>query len=139
MADNSGKIKYSDLFSSDVTTGIEYLTIQLDDMNKQFGVMTNAIRANAIKIVSALKQVSSATTEGKQVIDENAIAASRLERAQKELAFAMTDTGKQVAWLKEQTKEFHASSVNKEKMLTALNGFYDKLQEEIKDNVNLWR
>lgn len=139
MADNSGKIKYSDLFSSDVTTGIEYLTIQLDDMNKQFGVMTNAIRANAIKIVSALKQVSSATTEGKQVIDENAIAASRLERAQKELAFAMTDTGKQVAWLKERTKEFNASSVNQKKIITALNGSYDKLKAELKDNVNLWK
>lgn len=139
MAEDTGKIKYSDLFSEDVTTGIEYLTLQLDDMNKQFGIMTNAVRANAIKIVNALKQVSSASTEGKQAIDESAIAASRLERAQKELAFAMTDTGKQVAWLKEQTKEFNASSVNQKKIIASLDGSYNKLKAELKDNVALWQ
>lgn len=139
MADDSGKIKYSDLFSEDVTTGIEYLTIQLDDMNKQFGIMTNAVRANAIKIVNALKQISSSSTEGKQAIDESAIAASRLERAQKELAFAMTDTGKQVAWLKEQTKEFNASSVNQKRIIASLDGSYNKLKAELKDNVALWQ
>ena len=139
MAEDNGKIKYSDLFSEDVTTGIEYLTIQLDDMNKQFGIMTNAVRANAVKIVNALKQVSSASTEGKQAIDESAIAASRLERAQKELAFAMTDTGKQVAWLKEQTKEFNASSINQKRIIASLDGSYNKLKAELKDNVALWQ
>ena len=139
MADNSGKIKYTDLFADDVTTGIEYLTLQLEDITKQFGVMTNAVRANAIKIVGALKQVSSASTEGKQAIDESAIAASRLERAQKELAFAMTDTGKQVAWLKERTKEFNSSSINQQRIITSLDGSYNKLKAELKDNIALWQ
>ena len=117
MAADDDKIKFSDLIAQDDT--INYMILQLDDLNKSFGTVVNAIRAGAIKITNALKNMSGATSEGKQAIDDAAIAASRLERAQKELAFAMTDTGKQVAWLKEQTKDYNASSVNQKKIITS--------------------
>ena len=137
MAADDDKIKFSDLIAQDDT--INYMILQLDDLNKSFGTVVNAIRAGAIKITNALKNMSGATSEGKQAIDDAAIAASRLERAQKELAFAMTDTGKQVAWLKEQTKDFNASSVNQKKIITSLEGSYNKLKAELKDNVDLWK
>ena len=136
MADD-GKIKFSDLIEKDDT--IEYMILQLDELNKSFGTAVNAIRAGALKITHALKSVSSATAEGRQQIDEASISASRLERAQKELEFAMSDTGKQVAWLKEQTKDFNASSVNQKKIITSLEGSYNKLNAELKDNVDLWK
>lgn len=137
MAADDDKIKFSDLIAQDDT--INYMILQLDDLNKSFGTVVNAIRAGAIKITNALKNMSGATSEGKQAIDDAAIAASRLERAQKELAFAMTDTGKQVAWLKEQTKDYNASSVNHKKIITSLEGSYNKLKAELKDNVDLWK
>lgn len=137
MAADDDKIKFSDLIAQDDT--INYMILQLDDLNKSFGTVVNAIRAGAIKITNALKSISGATSEGKQAIDDAAIAASRLERAQKELAFAMTDTGKQVAWLKEQTKDYNASSVNQKKIITSLEGSYNKLKAELKDNVDLWK
>ena len=137
MAVDDDKIKFSDLIAQDDT--INYMILQLDDLNKSFGTVVNAIRAGAIKITNALKNMSGATSEGKQAIDDAAIAASRLERAQKELAFAMTDTGKQVAWLKEQTKDYNASSVNQKKIITSLEGSYNKLKAELKDNVDLWK
>lgn len=137
MAADDGKIKFSDLIAQDDT--INYMILQLDDLNKSFGTVVNAIRAGAIKITNALKNISGATSEGKQAINDAAIAASRLERAQKELAFAMTDTGKQVAWLKEQTKDYNASSVNQKKIITSLEGSYNKLKAELKDNVDLWK
>ena len=137
MAADDDKIKFSDLIAQDDT--INYMILQLDDLNKSFGTVVNAIRAGAIKITNALKNMSGATSEGKQAIDDAAIAASRLERAQKELAFAMTDTGKQVAWLKEQTKDYNASSVNQKKIITSLEGSYNKLKAELKDNVDLWK
>ena len=137
MAADDDKIKFSDLIAQDDT--INYMILQLDDLNKSFGTVVNAIRAGAIKITNALKNISGATSEGKQAIDDAAIAASRLERAQKELAFAMTDTGKQVAWLKEQTKDYNASSVNQKKIITSLEGSYNKLKAELKDNVDLWK
>lgn len=137
MAADDDKIKFSDLIAQDDT--INYMILQLDDLNKSFGTVVNAIRAGAIKITNALKNMSGATSEGKQAIDDAAIAASRLERAQKELAFAMTYTGKQVAWLKEQTKDYNASSVNQKKIITSLEGSYNKLKAELKDNVDLWK
>ena len=137
MAADDDKIKFSDLIAQDDT--INYMILQLDDLNKSFGTVVNAIRAGAIKITNALKNMSGATSEGKQAIDDAAIAASRLERAQKELTFAMTDTGKQVAWLKEQTKDYNASSVNQKKIITSLEGSYNKLKAELKDNVDLWK
>lgn len=137
MAADDDKIKFSDLIAQDDT--INYMILQLDDLNKSFGTVVNAIRAGAIKITNALKNMSGATSEGKQAIDDAAIAASRLERAQKELAFAMTDTGKQVAWLKEQTKDYNVSSVNQKKIITSLEGSYNKLKAELKDNVDLWK
>lgn len=137
MAADDDKIKFSDLIAQDDT--INYMILQLDDLNKSFGTVVNAIRAGAIKITNALKNISGATSEGKQAINDAAIAASRLERAQKELAFAMTDTGKQVAWLKEQTKDYNASSVNQKKIITSLEGSYNKLKAELKDNVDLWK
>ena len=137
MAADDDKIKFSDLIAQDDT--INYMILQLDDLNKSFGTVVNAIRAGAIKITNALKNMSGATSEGKQAIDDAAIAASRLERAQKELAFAMTDTGKQVAWLKEQTTDYNASSVNQKKIITSLEGSYNKLKAELKDNVDLWK
>lgn len=137
MAADDDKIKFSDLIAQDDT--INYMILQLDDLNKSFGTVVNAIRAGAIKITNAIKNMSGATSEGKQAIDDAAIAASRLERAQKELAFAMTDTGKQVAWLKEQTKDYNASSVNQKKIITSLEGSYNKLKAELKDNVDLWK
>lgn len=137
MAADDDKIKFSDLIAQDDT--INYMILQLDELNKSFGTVVNAIRAGAIKITSALKNISGATSEGKQAINDAAIAASRLERAQKELAFAMTDTGKQVAWLKEQTKDFNASSVNQKKIITSLEGSYNKLKAQLKDNVDLWK
>lgn len=136
-ATDDGKIKFSDLIAQDDT--INYMILQLDDLNKSFEKVVNAIRAGAIKITTALKGVSGATTEGKKEIDDAALAASRLERAQKELAFAMTDTGKQVAWLKEQTKDFNASSVNQKRIITSLEGSYNKLKAQLKDNVDLWK
>lgn len=137
MAADDDKIKFSDLIAQDDT--INYMILQLDDLNKSFGTVVNAIRAGATKITNALKNMSGATSEGKQAINDAAIAASRLERAQKELAFAMTDTGKQVAWLKEQTKDYNASSVNQKKIITSLEGSYNKLKAELKDNVDLWK
>lgn len=137
MAADDDKIKFSDLIAQDDT--INYMILQLDDLNKSFGTVVNAIRAGAIKITNALKNMSGATSEGKQAIDDAAIAASRLERAQKELDFAMTDTGKQVAWLKEQVKDYNASSVNQKKIITSLEGSYNKLKAELKDNVDLWK
>ena len=92
MAAEGDKIEYKDLVSPD--DSILELLIQLEQLNKSYGTMITAIRAGAKEIVYAMKQTSGATSEGRAKIDEAAAATSRLERAEKELKFALSDTGK---------------------------------------------
>lgn len=131
------KVKYSDLVEPD--DSISHLISQLDELNKQYGTMVNAIRAGAKEIVNAMKSINSSSSESRASIDENAAAASRLERAQKELKFAMSDTGKQVAWLKSQISETNRSSVEQQQAIAALDSSYNKLKLELKDNIKLWQ
>lgn len=131
------KIKYEDLISPD--DSIKNLIAQLDELNKTYGTMLDAIKTGAKDIVNGLKSINAATSEGRAEIDEAAIAANRLTRAQKELKFAMSDTGKEVAWLKSQTSSYNKMSVEMRAQSQALIGSYDKLKSELKEQISLWK
>jgi hypothetical protein len=131
------KIKYEDLISPD--DSIKNLIAQLDELNKTYGTMLDAIKTCAKDIVNGLKSINAATSEGRAEIDEAAIAANRLTRAQKELKFAMSDTGKEVAWLKSQTTSYNKMSVEMRAQSQALIGSYDKLKSELKEQISLWK
>ena len=137
MAAEGDKIEYKDLVSPD--DSILELLIQLEQLNKSYGTMITAIRAGAKEIVYAMKQTSGATSEGRAKIDEAAAATSRLERAEKELKFALSDTGKQVAWLKAQTADANKVSVEQARQIKALTGSYDKIKSELNENIKLWK
>lgn len=130
-------IKYEDLVSPD--DSIKNLIAQLNELNKTYGSMLDVIKSGAKDIVNSIKSMSTATSEGKAEIDEAAIAASRLARAQKELKFAMSDTGKEVAWLKSQTASYNKMSVEMRAQSKALIGSYDKLKSEMKEQIALWK
>lgn len=129
MADD--KIKMSDLVSTD--DSIEYLILQIDDLNKQFGKAVDSIKDGAKEIIKAMKDMNSVTSEGREKLDDAAIAASRLERAEKELKFAMSDAGKAVADLKAQTVSQNKMSAEQAERTRALAGSYDKLKLQVKD------
>lgn len=131
------KIKYEDLISPD--DSIKNLITQLEELNKTYGTVLNAIKDGAKEIVSSLKSMNAATSEGRADIDESAIAANRLVRAQKELKFAMSDVGKEVAWLKAQTASQNKMSVETQAQAQALIGSYNKLKLELKEQISLWK
>lgn len=135
MADD--RLRYSDIIEPD--DSIERLISQLGDLNKSYETMVNAIRAGAERIVNAMKSASGATSQGRKEIDEAAIAASRLERAEKELAFAMSETGKQVAWLKAQTSDQNKMTVEQRRYIEQIATSYDRLKSDLKENVALFR
>ena len=108
MADEA--IKESDLIQSDGT--INKIIDALEELNFNYSVLIETVRKSAKDIASSLKSVSTATEEGRKEVDMAVISANRLKKAQKELAFAMSDTGKQVAWLKEQTSTHKPQSVH---------------------------
>ena len=109
------KIKYSDIIQPD--DSIEKLVKQLTELNQSYETMVNAIRAGADRIVHSIKGASGATKEGRRAIDEATEAASRLERAQKELSFAMSDTGEKVAWLKARTSDYNKMTVEQQRYI----------------------
>ena len=137
MAAEGDKIEYKDLVSPD--DSILELLIQLEELNKSYGTMITAIRAGAKQIVYAIKQTSGATSESRAQIDEAAAATSRLERAEKELKFALSDTGRHVAWLKAQTADANKVSVEHARQVKALAGSYDKIKSELNENIKLWK
>lgn len=134
---DESKIKYEDLISPD--DSVKNLIAQLDELNKTYGAMLEVIKAGAKDIVNSVKSMSTATSEGRAEIDEATIAANRLTRAQKELKFAMSDTGKEVAWLKSQTTSYNKMSVEMRAQSQALIGSYDKLKSELKEQIALWK
>ena len=131
-----GAIKESDLIQNDGS--IDKIINSLEELNVGYSVLVETIRKSAKDIVNSLKSVSVATEEGRKEIDMAAISANRLERAQKELAFAMSDTGKQVAILKDKTSSLNKETVNNDKQIKAAEGSYDRLNNELKEHIALW-
>ena len=131
------KIKYSDIIQPD--DSIEKLVKQLGELNQSYETMVNAIRAGADRVVHALKTTSGATNEGRKSIDEATASTSRLERAQKELKMAMSDTGKQIAWLKAQTVDQNKATVEQQRYLQQAVSSYDKLKSDLKQSASLYK
>ena len=136
MADEE-KISYSDIIQSD--DSLDKLIDKLDEINTSYAVIVDTIKDGAAKVAKALKTVSGATEEGRKTIDDAAIAADRLKRAQKELAFAASETGQKVAWLKAQTSELNRSSVDTNRALVSALGSYTELSAKLSIAVNAYK
>ena len=131
------KIKYSDIIEPD--DSIEKLVKQLSELNQSYETMVNAIRAGADRIVHSLKSASGATSEGRKAIDGATASTSRLERAQNELKLALSDTGKQIAWLKAQTSDANRATVEQQRYIQQAISSYDRLKSDLKQTVELYK
>ena len=131
------KIKYSDIIEPD--DSIEKLVKQLGELNQSYETMINAIRAGADRIVHSIKSASGATSEGRKAIDEATASTSRLERAQNELKLALSDTGKQIAWLKAQTSDANRATVEQQRYIQQAISSYDRLKSDLKQTVELYK
>lgn len=136
MAEDN-KIKYSDIIEPD--DSIEKLVKQLGELNQSYETMVNAIRAGADRIVHSLKSASGATSEGRKAIDEATASTSRLERAQNELKLALSDTGRQIAWLKAQTSDANKATVEQQRYIQQAISSYDRLKSDLKQTVELYK
>lgn len=131
------KIKYSDIIEPD--DSIEKLVKQLGELNQSYETIVNAIRAGADRIVHSVKSASGATSEGRKAIDEATASTSRLERAQNELKLALSDTGKQIAWLKAQTSDANRATVEQQRYIKQAISSYDRLKSDLKQTVELYK
>lgn len=134
---DEGTIKYEDLIHPD--DSIKQLIAQLDNLSRAYADMFVVVTKGAKTLAANLKSVNTAASEHKQTINEASIAADRLARAQYELKFAMSETGKEVAWLKSQTSMHNKMSVETRKEAEALIGSYNKLKSKMQEQIALWK
>lgn len=121
-------IKYSDLISPD--NSITELIKQLQDLSKTYNDAAGGIKAEAIQLTQALKGVSGATDEGRTATKKAADDADRLAKAQRDLAFAESETAKKIAELKAvQTEQ---NQINKliVKLNQSAEGSYNRLSAQ---------
>lgn len=137
MAAEDDKIKYEDIIQPDGS--IEKLIGQLEEFSKAYEIMVNAIRAGAGRIVTAIDRASGATKEGRKTIDDASMAANRLVAAERELKIAMSDTGKQIAWLKAQTADANKVTVEQQRYIRQAAGSYDRLKSDLKEMIQVYR
>ncbi len=121
-------IKYSDLVSPD--NSITDLIKQLQDLLKTYNDTAGGIKAEAIQLTQVLKGVSGATDEGRTATKKAADDAERLAKAQRDLAFAESETAQKIAELKAAQNE--ANQINKltVKLNSSAEGSYDRLSAQ---------
>lgn len=136
MADND-KIEYKDLVNPD--DSITRLISQLEQLNTTYGKMLDSVKSNAKSVVNTVKTATGATNAVKVQIEHVIDYAERLKRFEDELKFALSDTGKQVAWLKAQIKDVNKVSVDQERMLNSLSGSYNRLKSELSSQIAIWK
>lgn len=121
-------IKYSDLISPD--NSIAELIKQLQDLSKTYNDTAGGIKAEAIQLTQVLKSVSGATDEGRTATRKAADDADRLIKAQRDLAFAESETAKKIAELKAAQTE--QNQINKliVKLNQSAEGSYNRLSAQ---------
>lgn len=96
-------IKYSDLLQPD--NSIEQAISQLEKLNNTYSQTLQNVKSEAIRLQASIENVSGATEQHRTKIRETTAETDKLSKAQKDLEFALSDTAKEIAALKEQQRE----------------------------------
>lgn len=127
-------IKYSDLVKSD--DSIQKLISELTELKSIYADVADLVKKGAIEIKSSLTQASGATNESREAIRKAADDASRLEKAERELAFALSETGARVAELKMLTSQANKESKDMATYAHATSSSYNEMKSELKLTVD---
>lgn len=103
MAQNTNPIRYSDLVSPD--NSIDELVKKLENLSDTYRGALRDIRTEAAALAKTLDAVSGATEAGRNATKKASDDAEKLARAERDLAFAESETAKKLAELKAATKE----------------------------------
>ena len=125
-------IKYSDLIAPD--DSIEKLIGQLENLNKVYQGVTDEVKANAAQMAASLRSVSGATEQGRQSTRGATQEADRLSKAYKDLAFARSETARQIAELKQQQKEENQITKLNVQLNNSAAGSYNALSAQYRLN-----
>lgn len=128
MANDNNPIYYKDLVAPD--NSISDLIKQLDELSDSYTNALKNIKSEAIQLAAQLNKVSGATEQGRKTTRAAATDADRLVKAQRDLAFAESETAQQLAVLKQAQAE--ANQINKlvVKLNQSAEGSYNALSAQ---------
>lgn len=120
-------IRYQDLITPDES--IEKLIEQLEKLQEVYNSMAADVKRQAAELAASLTKVSGATEQGRKAIKNSNTDAAKLEKAYKQLDFALSQTAKEIARLNVVKRE--ANNYNKQMMLRGKEEI--KTMEQIKN------
>ncbi len=120
-------IRYQDLITPDES--IEKLIEQLEKLQEVYNGMAADVKRQAAELAASLTKVSGATQQGQKAIKDSNSEAAKLEKAYKQLDFALSQTAKEIARLNVVKRE--ANNYNKQMVLRGKEEI--KTMEQIKN------
>lgn len=126
----SNPIYYKDLVSPD--DSIERLIKELNQLKSTYSDILDLVKKGATEIQESLKTASGANESSREVIKKAASDASRLEKAERELAFAMSETGVRVQELKVLTQQVNKENRDAVKFVQSATDSYNMMDAELR-------
>lgn len=125
---DTNPILYSDLIKDD--GAIKTAISQLEELMKTYNDATEKIKNQASELAQSINKTTSATEEGRKQTRSAATEADKLAAAEQKLADAKTKTAKELARLRELTRE--QNNINKltVKLNESAEGSYNKLSAQ---------
>ena len=125
-------IKYSDLVQPD--SAITDLIKQLQDLSAQYSASIASVKQEAQQLSNSLKNVNSATEQGRQATREAASEAEKLRKAHKDLANAEDGTNKELIRLRQATQEANKMTKLQTQLANSAKGSYNELSAQYSIN-----
>jgi len=129
---NDNPILYSDLVKPD--NSIVDLIKQLKELQDEYSNTLKSVKSEAITVKAALSGLSGATAGNREQIKKSVGEVDRLSKAQKELAFAESETAKEIANLKLAQNEANTLNKLQVKLNQSAEGSYNKLSAQYSIN-----
>ena len=131
------KIHYSDLISAD--DSIKNLISQLEQLNRTFSKTLDLVRGSANSMAAGLGAATGATQQGREAIEQTAVAASRLAKGIEALNYARSEEGRQLAYVRYQTSEVNKLSVEQARQIKAAAGSYEDLRLRLESEIRAYK
>ena len=134
------KISYSDIIQPD--DSIDRLAESITDVNAGLAQLLGTVKAHAIAHEAWINEIKASTkknVEAKDKVEKLAASTERLKAAQDELKFAMSETGKKVAWLKAQTVDVNKATVEYNRAIKMAQDSYDSLKKELNEMISVFK
>lgn len=125
---DNNPIKYSDLIQPD--DSITNLVKQLDEANEAYNNIGNSIKAEAQRIASAMQTISGATQQGRNATRGYSEDAQKLLKAERDLAFARSETARKIAELNAMKKDEQTITKLTIQLNRASEGSYEALSAQ---------